>query len=385
VDPECADLLGQACALADAWAGGALALLLGGSHATGRGVWVTLEGRRWCLSDVDLYAVVPRRATQRAAEARALRGRRDLRARRAGWGLAAPLEVAFLLPSDLERLPARPATLELARHGVVLRGDPAWRSRLPRWEARDVGVEEILLLHENRAFELLAAWSGLAAGERLARFQARHATLKSALDVVRVEALSGGEYPEGAAALVEWAVSAARPALPAGARAGFAAALQAAQAWRAGEAQELEPTAARREWDAVVVAWAATWRGRSGPSYEDALRQARRARLRRRLRRAVSWPARSGRGPALLPRLRHALRGTPQHRVNAAGVVLLLAAAEAAGRGVEPALPEGARTALAALGVVPGAGERGWSVLAREVVGAWDRWVLDGQRTAEAP
>ena len=375
--------LSSPLALASTWAGNALALIVGGSHASGSGVWVALGGREFCLSDLDVYAVVRDRAARRAAETRAHADRPGLRARLLAWGFAAPLEVAFLVPADLARLPARPATLELARHGLVIAGDPAWRDRVPRWKPRDVSREEILLLHENRAFELLLVWPSLAGPDSLARLQARHAVLKCALDVVRVEALNRGEYPDGLRALVEWAGRSGCSALGGSGRAAFLALLETAVAWRAGQVRELDAVEARDEWRTVAAAWLMTWRARMGPSYDDAVRGARRARLRHRLRRALSWPARSGLGPPLAGRLRHALCGTPQHRVNASAAVLLLAAAEEGWSGTDPPLAGRAKRSLAALGVVPAAARTDWAAAARAVVGAWDRWVLDGQRTAE--
>jgi hypothetical protein len=375
--PGLPELLAAPMALVDSWAGGALALILGGSHASGSATWAKLEGRPICLSDLDVYAVVPDRARQRAAVERARTGRSGLGRRLLDWGFAAPLETSFLLPDDLARLPARPATLELARHGLVFQGDPGWLARVPRWQPADVSAEEIQLLLENRAFELLLAWPGLSAPEPLPRLLARHAVLKCALDVVRVEALSRGGYPDGAAALAAWAVQGRGAAeMPEG----LCALIEAALAWRAGEVRALEPAAARLEWRAAGAAWTALWRSRVGPSYADALRHARRARLRRRLRRALMWSGRSGLGPSLADRMCHALRGTPQHRVNAAAAILLLAAdADPA----EPSLPAEVARSLATLGVVKGSARGGWPAAARTVVEAWDRWVLDGQRTAE--
>lgn len=371
-------------ALAGNWAGDALALIVGGSHASGSGVWVALGGRELCLSDLDVYAVVRDRSAQRAAETRARADRPGLRARLLAWGLAAPLEVAFVIPSDLARLPARPATLELARHGLVIAGDPAWRDRVPRWEAADVSREEILLLHENRAFDLLLAWPLLVARAPLERLQARHAVLKCALDVVRVEALGRGEYPDGPRALAEWAGRSACSAWSGPRRAAFLALLETAVGWREGRVVELDATGAQAEWRTVVAAWVASWQARVGPSYDDAIRGARRARLRRRLRRALFWPTRSGLGPTLAGRLRHALSGTPQHRANGSAAVLLLAAAEEGWSGAGPPLPAPAQRSLAALGVAPAEARADWAAAARAVVGAWDRWVLDGQRTAES-
>ena len=102
---------------------------------------------------------------------------------------------------------------------------------------------------------------------------------------------------------------------------------------------------------------------------------ARRARLRRRLRDAlVARPN----GPGRMARLARAGSGTLQHRVNASAALLVFAAA---GGGVAGALPPATAAALARLGVVP---ERpDWEAARRAVVTAWDRWLLDGQRTAE--
>ncbi len=182
---------------------------------------------------------------------------------------------------------------------------------------------------------------------------------------------------------MEWA---GRPgcSVPGGSgRTAFLALLETAVAWRAGQVGELDAAGARDEWRTAVAAWVATWRTWVGPSYGDAVRSARRARLRRRLRRALSWPTRSGFGPPLGGRLRHALCGTPQHRANASAAVLLLAATEEGWSGADPPLPGRAKRSLAALGVAPAAALADWAAAARAVVGAWDCWVLDGQRTAE--
>ncbi|HEY6868026.1 MAG TPA: hypothetical protein VI792_12260, partial [Candidatus Eisenbacteria bacterium] len=240
---------------ARAWAGpDRLALIVSGSHARGEAVWARVAGRALSLSDLDLYAVVRERGAQREALARQAAARRGLAGRLRELGLAAPLEVSFLTPGDLGSLPARPGTIELRRHGQVVDGDPSWLARVPEVSPRDVGDEEMLLLLENRAFELLEARAALDAPDPIARLAARHATLKTALDLAGVTCLAAGEYPDGAAARV----ALARPrwrhpdAMPP---------WDAALAWR-GRVEPLDPVRALGEWLTTAAAWVAVWRER---------------------------------------------------------------------------------------------------------------------------
>jgi len=389
---------------ARAWAGSErIAMLLSGSHATGRAVWVEHEGRPVSLSDVDLYLLLPSARACRAAETRASRDRADLSDWLLERGFAAPLETAFLTPPALASLPARPATLELKASARVIEGDPAWRERVPAFTARDVSAEETALLIENRGFELLMAHPSVGGARPLDRMRARHAVLKTALDLAFARALAAGECPDGAERRVAWARShpvalpdplrgaahAADPRVPADLERLWDAALR----WRTGQADVPGAAESLDDWHRAARAWCALrWLMRphgmvvgDGSPYRAAVRLARRARLARRIRRSLFWHARSGAGPPLLGRLRHALDGTPQHRVNAAATVLLLAAVETRGQGApEPTLPSEAARALARLGVTDRGAEPDWARAGRAVVRAWDRWVLDGQRTGEA-
>jgi hypothetical protein len=367
--------------IARGWAGSdRLALIVGGSHAAGEALWVTYEGRAVCLSDLDVYAVVRDSAAKQAAIARARSERAGLGARLLTMGLAAPLEVGFHTPADLAALPARPGTLELRRSGRVVDGDPAWRDRVPAWTARDVSSEEIWLLHENRAFELLWASSPASADPPgLGALRRRHAVLKCAIDLATVMALAAGEYPGSAAERVAWARPRwGRPGNPEGAP---EPPWPAALAWRGGDAEALAPEAAAAERMRTVAAWVATWHGLAGrppdPSrpFASVLSMARRARLRRRLREALLPDVKTARMRHPGGRLRHALDGTPRHRLNAAATAVLMF--EALG-------PDGSRAAmerelnrvLRRLGVDVSGADRG-----ADLVRAWDMGFLDGQRT----
>lgn len=376
------------------WCGGEpAALFLSGSHACGEAVWTTVGARRVTLSDLDLYAVVGSRAERERAEAR---WRADLGrgSPRLGPSLAGPFEVAFLTPQDLSRMPARPGTLELSRHGRVVAGDPALLARVPRWEPGDVSREEVLLLVENRAFELLAARAAPEASTPLGALVARHAVLKVALDLAGAALLEEGGYPSGSRARVAAARArgvAARLAggaggglAPAGPEPSLEAVWESALAWRSGPVQALEPAAARAEWDAVARAWWAAWSRLAGVSAAPeavaaARRAASRAPLRRRLRRALDLRPRAAPPPPLAGRLRFATAGTPQHRVNATAALLVHAALAG-----EETLAPRTREGLAALGAAPREAAD-WTPAARAAVRAWDRWLLDGQRTAEWP
>ena len=389
-------------ALAREWAGReALASMVSGSHATGDAVWAPGPRGPVSLSDLDLYVVVRDRRAQREAAARARAWRRAdpaPRTRLLELGLGAALECAFLPPDDLERLPARPGTLELRRHGRVVEGDPSWLDRVPDWSPHDIGAEEILLLLENRAFELLDARRRAADPDALSRLGARHSVLKTALDLATVECLAAGEYPDGAAERVATARDLATRRGPGG-RGGEEPPWEAALSWRAGRVEPIEPAAAEREWLATARAWLRAWEARAGSPqggapgeagpgdpYATARRAARRARLRRRARLAAAFGPPGGAGPGLVSRLWFCARGTPQHRLNASAAVLVARAVREREAGLGPERGaamemEWART-LDWLGVLRGATDP--AEAEREVLRRWDRWILDGQRATEA-
>jgi hypothetical protein len=283
-------------------------------------------------------------------------------------------------------MPARPGTVELARSGRVLAGDPGVLQRLPRWEPGSVGAEERLLLLENRAFELL--WSHGARSGALERLRARHAVLKTALDLAVYRTLAQGELPASAAARIvrarELGPPEATPAWLAGAWDGTAALWDAALAWRAGGATALSDEAARREWMATARAWSVAWWGEgarrtpAGDPWQRALDLAARAPLARRLRSSLARMPRERLAPGWSERVRAALAGTLQHRIHGSASVLLLVAAQSPG---EPRLPAGAVRALRTLGVTRA---HDFDAAAREVLCAWDRQLHAGLRTADA-
>ena len=384
------------------WAGPGLeALVLSGSHASGEAVWVEHEGRRVSLSDLDLFAVMrDEAAVTRAARARAATPASELAEVARAVGLVAPLEVAFLSRAGLARMPARPGTVELARAGRVLRGDAEILTRLRRWRPADISAEERLLLLENRAFELLSAWH--VAGQGLQDLRARHAILKTALDLAASRTLAEGELPARAVERVARARALGAPAdLPswlAGAWDGLLPLWEQALAWRSGAGPLPESSPTGQAWRSVARGWCAAWwsqatgeRASVTDPWSRALASASRGSLARRWRRAFSLePGRSaeagatttsdtaaaadrgrrGQRDSLFARLRHAHAGTPLLRVHGTGVVLVLAAAQSA---AEPVLPAGALRALRRLGVTD---ESRFGHASLEALAAWGR-VID--------
>ncbi len=385
-DSPSSQLLSAALELALEWAPAPRAVFLSGSHAAKTAVWVEHLGRAVTLSDVDLYVLLDDEAECRAARSRRRLALSGLARRCLGFGLAAPLDAGFLTPGGLARLPARPGTIDLGRHGQLIRGQGRLADLVPRFSPADVDAEEIELLLENRGCELLWCRPRLSSPDRLARLQGRHAVLKCALDLAGVMALLGGEYPEGPESRVAWARE-NRAASQGAAHAAETRELDrmwdTGLSWRRGAAAVLEPAEGVEEWMAAVRSWArAFWAtsARVAPRAKEepiarALALARRARLRRRLRQALTG---GGNGHGRWSLLAHSLAGTLQHRVHASAALLLLSA----DAGVDP-LAHPTALALERLGVVPRSACSGWEEARSAVVVAWDRCLLDGQRTAD--
>jgi len=355
--------------------GAFLAIVLGGSHARGAGIRRTVGGESLALSDVDLHVVVADRAARNAAEARIAACRSTLVPALRQLGLVGPLEVGVHTAAEWASLPARPATLELATAGRVVRGDAAWLERLPRWTPRDVSAEEILLLLENRAYELIrAARDGDDDG--VAGLAAAHAQYKTALDLAAVERLAAGALESEARALV----AAARAGRAARAEIAPEPAWDHALAWR--EGATFDPATRRADLDAITECWWLRWSERAAPGVDaarfesTARRAASRARLRRRLRMALRPELAAA--PPLARRLEFALAGTPQHRLNASAGAFLAAGVLARRAPAETAALE-ARLArlLASLGAVA-PGDR--AAVADRLLDAWNRQVLGATR-----
>jgi len=141
----------------------------------------------------------------------------------------------------------------------------------------------------------------------------------------------------------------------------------------------------------TVAAWVAVWRRLAGvpgdpASPFTAVREtARRAPPARRLRRALAPDPREACLERPLARLRYARAGTPWHRLNAAAAAHLVYEAErdaSAARGASDleTLERRYRALLRDLGFRLDPAHAG-----QALVKAWDRCLLDGQRTERWP
>jgi hypothetical protein len=377
--------------LARAGAGSTRAVLLSGSAASGPAVWASTAVGPRMLSDLDLFVVVADEVVARRARATMRAGLGELRAALREVGLWAPVDAGFYTPADLERLPARPATLELAARARAVWGDASWLARVPRFQPSTIDHEERLLLLENRGQELLLARALLARGDEEGEWRAAHATHKSALDLATVLLLRSGAWHPDPAQRVADAGAALAPGSMLVARAPALAELWGrALEWR--RAPRLAAGEAHRAWEDCVQAWCAIWLElcAGGPAGEpDPYRWvehvAARARWRRRLRQSASPPRAQG-DPRPLPRVSLVLTaraGTPRHRLNGCAAALLFATAET--RPGPPALGPRAARSLRRLAPLRPPADSDWEAWSDAVVRAWDGWYLDGQRTAELP
>lgn len=163
-------------------------IFAGGSLARGE-VWAAArDGVLEIYSDVDLYVVVD------APKARAA-----VRAAASGLGDAVVDGALFLRPADigvyaredLRAQPARPGTVDLSAHHVVLHGDPAIPAALPPYGRTRMAGDEALYLLENRALELDATETNPAgAAARMAVVR----SLKARLDVHIAHAIADGSF-----------------------------------------------------------------------------------------------------------------------------------------------------------------------------------------------
>ena len=297
------------------------------------------------LSDVDLAIVFADREGRERGRAIAGDVARGLARRMTARGFLGPVDLGVYAREDLARQAPRPGTLEMRRSGRVLWGPPDLPASFPAIDEADVPRDEALVLSENRGIELLHAWPGAARADDADRqLVAMYAGMKAVVDAAFAFVVAHGRCPATQQArqavletlAVEGRSEALGTVLPDFfAQSAFWGAMKlapdpAAIALRLGAPVASDPAAlARRAWREGARAHVAVARvlAAHGPS------GARRARLRRRVRRWLEegrrfdrleragrapwplrpWPARAG----------LALRGAPEHQLGACGAALL--------------------------------------------------------------
>jgi hypothetical protein len=415
-----AGLVEEAASEVTALLGPVQGLVLGGSLARGEGtVWRGAGGPQ-ALSDIDLAAVLPDRASRERAATVAQAARVGIARRLLARGLLGGFDLGVYAPENLARQGPRPGTLEYRRSGRVLLGPEGLTAGFPALEERDVPPEEALVLLENRGAELLLAWPGPTgpdAGPEESRhaLAAMYAGMKTVLDGAFALLVQSGSCPPSGkarqAALESWTTvegrsETLRAVLPDFlspdfvSDVGFWGAMKLAPdplaiASRLGVSDPMDTVAlGRRAWREGARAWTGCYRivasrqfGVPGilKVHELALHAAHRARPRRRLRRwlevvrAHESLERSGRARwALRPgaaRVGLALEGAPEHEL-AACVALLI------GAWTDPADAPDFRPQVARL--FPGArpDRLDWDRCRRAAVLLWDTMDSGGARTA---
>ncbi len=228
-------------------------IFAGGSLARGEAWYARIDGELEVYSDVDLYVVVDDEAKLAAVRSAAA----SLATPEAGGvRFLRPPDVGVYTRSDLAAQPARPGTIDLPVHHLLLHGDSSVPERLPRLDPSRIVREEALYLLENRVTEIAATDPGSQGGrERLTMILA----LKARLDVHVAHAIAEGSFVPTLAARAKAFASAPSAGLDAVAHDDIADAYRAAAdpgAWLAGrrgrEERERALSVLTRAWRALA-------------------------------------------------------------------------------------------------------------------------------------
>ena len=107
------------------------------------------------------------------------------------------VDVGLLLPSDLEKLPARPGVYDMRHAGRMLRGDARLLELIPRYERSAILPREGIILVENRMASFLDGYPPECALSQLATYDFLYQVARVYTDLAVAALCIAGRYEPG--------------------------------------------------------------------------------------------------------------------------------------------------------------------------------------------
>ncbi len=190
--PDCAELLTERIG-ADRIEG----VFVCGSVAAGEETIVRETESPILLSDVDIVVVLGSIETLREWYARRFELGAACELLAAAIVFAGRVDVGLLLPSDLEKLPARPGVYDMRRAGRMLRGDARLIELIPNYEKAAIAPREGIILVENRIASFLGSYPPESALSRTGLYEFLYEIARVYTDLAVAALCMAGRYEPG--------------------------------------------------------------------------------------------------------------------------------------------------------------------------------------------
>jgi hypothetical protein len=140
-------------------------IFLCGSFSLGEGGISLDSSPALLISDIDLLVVLRRFETHERMIPRRFELGRSCEKLTGDIEFLGRVDVGFMLPADLERLPPRPGVFDLKKHGRTIYGCGKVLDLIPNYEPEQIGGREAVTLLENRIASLLGRFADRTAAE----------------------------------------------------------------------------------------------------------------------------------------------------------------------------------------------------------------------------
>jgi len=140
-------------------------IFLCGSFTLGEGGISLDSSPALLVSDIDLLVVLRRFETHERMLPRRYELGRSCEKLTGDMEFLGRVDVGFMLPADLERLPPRPGVFDLKRHGMTIYGSRGVLDLIPDYGPERIGGREAVTLLENRIASLLGRFTDRTAAE----------------------------------------------------------------------------------------------------------------------------------------------------------------------------------------------------------------------------